>query len=307
MRSVASSIFAMRRHVALVLTGVIALLAPCTILAGQPMHSRHGKEIQGINNTGGELTYRITAGDARLNRRMMGPVRRDVHGVPAEPVDSFVWNGEGSTPIKGSLIMEVQPMTNTGFVYAEWTDRNGRWTYKQIRFLHPDHHPSGVRIGSSVNWVDAVLNEGISHNVYLHGDTASGQPILPTVFNYVTTWGPAAVTLNGEPFDNPFEIPAPLWSGHLMVTEGVRRPDGTVRTMTGEIFNPSHAAEGAVEPGDLEVHFTFHDDIFPRTSSMPPIYSFFYHLLFEEVRIEIVQSDAPERLLWTAPKASPPF
>jgi hypothetical protein len=80
-----------------------------------------------------------------------------------------------------------------------------------------------------------------------------------------------------------------------MVSEGARRPDGTVRTLNDEIYNPSHEAEGAVEPGDLEVHLVFHDDIFPRTTSLPPIYSFFYHLLFEEVKIEIVQSDAQER------------
>ena len=36
-----------------------------------------------------ELRYRVTATDARLNRRLMGPPRRFVQGVPAEPVDSF--------------------------------------------------------------------------------------------------------------------------------------------------------------------------------------------------------------------------
>jgi len=249
-----------------------------------------------------ELRYRVTASEPRLNRRLMGPTRRDVQGVPAEPVDSFVWNGVGSTPIEGTLVIDVQPMTNTGFIDAEWTDRNGRWTYKQVRFTHPDHHPSGARIGSSVTQVDAILNEAISHNAYLHGDTASGQPVLPTIFTYLATWGPASVTLNEEPFQNPFEFPRPLWIGHLMVTEGARRPDGTVRTLSGEIYNPSRAAEGVVEPGDLEVHLTFHDDVFPHTSNIPPIFSFFYHLVFEDVKIEIIQADEQVR-----PEPPPPF
>ena len=295
MPSVANSILGRSRQFPFAVLVAVTLFVVGTIMAGPASRTRPDHEPPTGNDTRVELTYRVTAGDPRLNRRLMGPVRRDVQGVPAEPVDSFVWNGEGSTPIKGSLIMEVQPMTNTGFILAEWTDRNGDWTFKQVRFLHPDHHPSGVRIGSSVNWVDSVLNEGISHNVYLHGDTASGPPMMPTVFTNLATWGPASVTLNGEPFDNPFEIPAPLWGGHVMVTEGTRRPDGTIRTLSGEIYDPSRAAEGALEPGDLEVHLTFHDDLFPRTSSLPPVYSFFYHILFEEVRIEIVQSDAQER------------
>jgi hypothetical protein len=239
------------------------------------------------------LRYRITASRPRLNRRLMGPVRRWVGRVAAEPVDSFCWSGEGSVPIKGTMTIDVEPMRNVGKITAEWTDHNGTWTWTQKRFLHPDHHSSGVRIGSSVFRVDTVINEAIVHNVYLHGDTAAGQPVLPTVFTYLAAWGPGYATLNGERFDNEFEIPAPQWLGHIMVTEGARREDGSVRTLSGEIYNPSRGDDGAVEVGDIEAHLTFHDDVFPLTTSVPPLFSFFYHLLFEDVRIEIIQADGP--------------
>ena len=144
-------------------------------------------------------------------------------------------------------------------------------------------------MGSSVFRVDTVINEPIVQNVYLHGDTAAGQPVLPTVFTYLAAWGPGDATLDGEPFENEFEIPAPQWLGHVMVTEGARRADGSVRTLSGEIYDPSRGDEGAVEAGDIEAHLTFHDDVFPRTTSIPPLYSFFYHLVFEDVRIEILQ------------------
>ncbi len=241
------------------------------------------------------LRYRITATKPRLNRRLMGPARRFVGRVPAEPIDSFCWSGEGSVPIEGSITIDVEPMRNTGRVHAEWTDRNGSWTWTQTRFLHPDHHSSGVRLGSSVFRIDTIINEAMAHNVYLHGDTAAGQPVAPTVFTYLAAWGPGDVTLNGEPFDNEFEIPAPQWLGHVMVTEGVRRPDGSMRTLSGEVYNPSQGGEGAVEVGDLEVHMTWHDDAFPMTTNIPPIFSFFYHVIFEEVRMEIVQADGPLR------------
>jgi len=237
------------------------------------------------------LRYRITASRPRLNRRLMGPVRRWVGRVAAEPVDSFCWSGEGSVPIKGTMTIDVEPMRNVGKITAEWTDPNGTWTWTQTRFLHPDHHSSGVRIGSSIFRIDTVINEAIVNNVYLHGDTAAGQPVLPTVFTYLAAWGPGDATLNGERFDNEFGIPAPQWLGHIMVTEGARRADGSVRTLSGEIYNPSKGDEGAVEVGDIEAHLTFHDDVFPMTTSVPPMFSFFYHLVFEDVRIEIIQAD----------------
>ena len=243
---------------------------------------------------GQELRYRVTARSPRLNRRLMGPPERFVQGVPSEPVDSFCWNGVGSVPIEGTFVLDVYPMRNVGHISARWTDENGTWTYDQTRFIHPDHHSSGVRVGPTVAHVDDVLNEAIAHNVYLHGDTMAGMPVLPTVFTYIATWGPADVTHDGEIFRNPFEIPAPQWAGHVMVTEGVRRPDGTVRTLSNEIYDPSKSREGAVETGDIEVHLTFHDDLFPNTGNVPPPFSFFYHLVFEDVRIEQLQVDAPE-------------
>jgi len=242
------------------------------------------------NAAGGSgMTYFVAASEPRLNRRVMGSVQRTVNGVAAEPVDSMTWNGVGSIPIEGSLDLSIDPVSNTGFIKARWTDSNGDWVFTQRRFLHPEEHSSGVRMGASVDTVDTVINEGVAHNVYLHGDTAAGMGVLPTVFTLLATWGPADVYLNGEHFRNPFEVPAPQWEGHLMVTEGVRRADGTVRTLTGEIYNPSAQDRGAVETGDLEVHLTFHDDAFPVTQNIPPIFSFFYHLVFEEVRIEIRQ------------------
>lgn len=233
------------------------------------------------------LVYRVTAGKPRLNRRVMGLARRWVRGVPAEPVDSMVWNGEGSTEIEGRIELEIDPVRNTGFIVARWTDANGHWFFRQTRFTHPDEHPSGVRIGSSVYGVETVINDPVVHNVYLHGDTTAGAAILPTVFTYLASWGPIDVFLDGTYFDSPFDPPAPCWEGHLMVTEGVRHPDGSVRTIWGGFYNPMLQAEGIVEEGDLEVHLTFHDDQFPTTTNIPPLFSFFYHLVFEDVQIEI--------------------
>jgi hypothetical protein len=239
-----------------------------------------------------QVTYEVIATGARRNRKVMGPVVEWVQGVPARPVNSFVWDGDGSDPIEAELIMEINPTTEQGAIIAHWTDEHGAWTYTQLRFIHPEHS-SGVRIGTSVDDVFSFINEGAQENVYLHGDTTAGMGILPTVFNHLATWGPADVTLNGQPFINPYELPAPQWLGHMMLTEGVRGEDGTVRTRSGEIYNPSNMKDGAVDPHDLEVHLVFHDERFPRNENIPPLFQFFYHLVFEDVSVRIVQTDEP--------------
>lgn len=294
----------MKRVLIFVASILVLAMSPASAEPGRRVRSLHDDDVISSRPTSprGErpsgkkeigLRYRITASNPRLNRRLMGPVRRWVGGVAAEPVDSFCWSGEGSVPIKGTMTIDVEPMRNIGKITAEWTDENGSWTWTQSRFLHPDHHASGVRMGSSVFRIDTVINEAIVHNVYLHGDTAAGQPVLPTVFTYLAAWGPGDVTLDGEPFDNEFEIPAPQWLGHIMVTEGARRSDGSVRTLSGQIYDPSKGDEGAIEVGDIEAHLTFHDDLFPMTTSVPPFFSFFYHLVFEDVRIEVIHADGP--------------
>lgn len=241
----------------------------------------------------GPLRYEVVAGAPRLNRKLTGPARRFVQGVPAEPVDSFVWDGEGSVEIEGRVTMLVSPDSDTGEIHAQWRDVNGEWEFRQTRFVHPEY-VSGVRVGSSVDRIDSFINEAILPNAYLHGDTTAGSPVLPTLFAYVGTWGRADVFLDGARFENPFGLPGPQWDAHVMVTEGVRHPDGTVRTSDGGIFDPTRAAEGLVEDGDLEVHLVFHDARFPTVDgNFPPIFSFFYHLVFEDVSIRVVQADEP--------------
>lgn len=237
-----------------------------------------------------ETIYEVKATNAQVNREVIGPVINTVDGVPAEPVDSFVWDGIGSVSVEGSVTLEVDPVANTGTIKAQWIDEFGVWEYFQSTFAPPSH-PSGLRIGPSANSTELVTNDPITTNVYLHGDTSAGGPVLPTVFNVIATWGPAQVTLNGTPFNNPFDGPVPLWAGHTMTTIGVRGNDMTVRTITGDIYNPSLSSVGAVDNSDIEFHLVFHDAPGPMTTNIPPPFSFFYHLTFEDVKIEVKHTE----------------
>jgi len=240
----------------------------------------------------GKLVYEVKASNGSLQRRVTGPVIAAVDGVPAEPVDSFVWDGNGSVPIEGSARLTIDPVTNTGKIEAKWEDENGHWTYKQTRFVAPGHS-TGLRVGSSASETILEMGDPVMTNVYLHGDTTAGGPVMPTQMNLLTTWGPAEVTLNGLPFENPYDGPVPYWAGHTMTAVGARGADKTIRTKSGDIFNPMRRSQGVVDNDDLEFHLVFHDIPGPAmTGNIPPPLSFFYHLTFEDVKISIHHRDA---------------
>ncbi len=237
------------------------------------------------------VTYKINASNGRLIRRVTGDVTSDVNGVPASPVDSFIWDGEGIASIKGSVRVKIDPVANTGEITASWEDENGEWTYKQTVFSPPDH-PSGLVVGPGANDTRLILDDPVTTNVYLHGDTTAGGPILPTLFNLLATWGPAEITLNGQPFNNPFDGPTPLWAGHTMTTIGARNEDGQVLTTNGDIFSIPEAGNGIVYDDQLEFHLVFHDAPGPvMTDNIPPPLSFFYHVTFQDVKIKIKGSE----------------
>jgi hypothetical protein len=263
---------------------LVPVLLVLLTVAAAPQSRGHGKP--------GELTYTVMAREARLNRKVGPDVEAYVDGVPAQPVDSFVWDGDGSEPILGFARYEIDPVSNEGKIMARWWDENGAWKFTQTVFAGPDH-PSGLRVGPGAE--DTMLVEGdpIPVDVYLHGDTTAGGPVLPTLFNHLATWGHAEVTLNGKPFENPYDGPAPLWVAHTMTSVGARNSDGEVLTADGkDFFSAASPADGSVDYDDLEFHLVFHDAPEPNVEgNFPPPFSFFYHLTFEDVRLSVRHND----------------
>ena len=72
--------------------------------------------------------YEVKACGARFVRRVIGDMTNEVKGVPAEPAYSFNQEGNAVESIDGEASLEVDPVTNSGEIKAEWTDRNGEWT-----------------------------------------------------------------------------------------------------------------------------------------------------------------------------------
>ncbi|MGF1495593.1 MAG: hypothetical protein ACFB8W_02035 [Elainellaceae cyanobacterium] len=236
----------------------------------------------------GDLLYVVSATDPAVIRQVRGEVTNEVQGVVAEPVDSFAWDGEGVTPVSGVAQLVVDPVSNMGELVATWTDQYGDWVLRQSTFALPPM-PTGLRIAESADNTRLIEDDPVTTNVYLHGNTGAATPaVLPTLFSYVATWGPADVTLNEQPFENPFDGPAPQWATHTMTISGVYGGDNTVRTESGDIYNAEQPAVGMSNPDDIEFQIIFGDAPGPETKNFPPPLSFAYHLNFENVALEIV-------------------
>jgi len=237
-----------------------------------------------------ELVYEYRAKRPRLNRKILGEVTDSVMGVPAAPVHSFVWDGDGSEPIQGQATVRIDPIHDTGVIRARWHDEYGEWGFTQRTFVAPDH-PSGLRAAPD-GTTELISGDAVPVDVYLHGSSTAGGAVLPLLFNHVATWGVAEVTLDGQPFENPYDGPAPDWAAHTMLTVGARDENGQVHTVDGGIFDPTvNPDNGAVDHDDLEFHLVFHDAPGPMTDNFPPPFSFFYHLTFEDVSVSVTQSD----------------
>lgn len=233
------------------------------------------------------MIYVIEATDAYVIRKPLGEITEEVRGVPAIPVHSFTWDGSGVQAVDGRAYAELDPNNNSGKIHICWTDEHGDWVIEQTDFTDAPM-PMGLRFGSSIEETQEVSQDSITPHAYLHGDTGSIDPALPTLFSYILTWGKTSVTLNGEMFENPFDGPAPQWLIHTMLITGVYDENGLVHSETDEYYNPHNPGEGITQYDDLEFQFIFMDaPSEEHNESFPPMFDFAYHMTFEDVKVRI--------------------
>jgi len=266
-------------------TFALLLMPSATALAGD-VEAIHLVERK-LEPMANEVIYVIRADNAFLPRRVEGEVRDDVRGVPAAPVDNFTWDGKGMKPIIGSAYAELDPVNDRGYIEITWTDEHGHWKLVQEDFsIAP--LPLGIRLGPSADQQVTVSSDPVAARVYMHGDTGGVDATLPLLFATVGTWGISQVTLNGEPFENPYDGPKPDWITHTMLVSGVYDENGRVETMDGDAYSPADPGSGTTQWDDYEYQFIFLDHPGPEVEgNLPPVASFAYHLVFEDVSVGI--------------------
>ncbi len=168
--------------------------------------------------------------------------------------DRFCYDGSCVLKGSGRIDIKLNPDEGTGRIVANFSGPDGDWRIVAEKF------------------------KLIKTDVNLHGATGGdvdpelSPPVLPQIWTYVATWGPATVWHNGEK----------VWTGptHLMVTEEVRdaatgRVDYKGPKMAKEYPGSVHNKHG------MQIHFVSHPKEKPTKGYLPP-FTKFVHLMWEK-------------------------
>lgn len=117
----------------------------------------------------------------------------------------------------------------------------------------------------------------IAEDVFLHGDTGNEAPVMPKIYNYFATWGPASIRVDGE------EV-VPMIGSHTMFTEQARRADGKIVDTSRQVYSPMvEDKTGFTNPTETEFHFVAHTTE-PDQDNFPP-HTAWVHLHFSDVEV----------------------
>ncbi len=170
------------------------------------------------------------------------------------PWDHLDYVGKRLNPVKGTIEINVNELTNTGLVVAEFVEGTDRYRIVFDRFAASRPYQDG----------------GIATRVYEHGDSGNGDPLYPKTWLYLSGWGKADVYRNGQLLYKDYDA-------HFMVMERSRDP------RTHEVHYPVKRTlpGGETDPAGMEI------DLWVRskeqnTKNFPP-FETFVHVYWEEV------------------------
>jgi hypothetical protein len=170
------------------------------------------------------------------------------------PWDHLDYAGKRLTPVKGTIDIDVNEITNTGRVVAEFVEGPDRYRIVFDRFAASQPYQDG----------------GIATRVYEHGDSGNGDPLYPKTWLYLAGWGTATMSKNDQPLYKDH-------AAHFMVMERSRDP----KTNQVRAVVDRHFPGGATDPAGMEI------DLWVRSQeqnrkNFPP-FETFVHLYWDEV------------------------
>lgn len=170
------------------------------------------------------------------------------------PWDHLDYAGKHLTALQGAIDINVNDLTNTGIVVAEFVEGTERYRIVFDRFA------------ASQPFQDA----GIATRVYEHGDSGNGDPLYPKTWLYLAGWGTATMFKNDQILYKDYQA-------HFMVMERSRDPK------THEVRYPMKRTlpGGETDPAGMEIDLWVRSKE-PNTQNFPP-YEVFVHLYWEEV------------------------
>ncbi len=200
--------------------------------------------------------------------------------------DNFAYDGENVRPLDGRATMTVDPDAGTAEleIRLKTTEASG-----PIRFSDEKSFSGEIRIVQKLD-TERMDQARIATDVFLHGDTGNEAPVMPRIYNYFATWGPATIWVDGE------EV-VPMIGSHTMFTEQARGESGKIVNASGEVYSPRATDKtGFTDPSETEFHFVAHT-MEPDSDNFPP-HTAWIHLHFSDV--EVVQKPEDARVPYRA-------
>jgi len=190
---------------------------------------------------------------------------------------NFAYDGEKVRPVEGKATVNVNSETNTGSVVVELKNAKHQLSADEViegdikLVLEEFEGPQPFKQGS------------IAENLYLHGDSGNGPPVMPKLFTFLAGWGTVDIYVNGELAYEDLDA-------HIMYTEGARI-NNKIMKEDGTIYNPTLKSEsGFTDSSKREFHIVAHttdedENNFPPNSK-------WIHLNFQEVALKKAPEDA---------------
>ena len=170
------------------------------------------------------------------------------------PWDHFDYAGKHLISVQSSVDIQVNELTNSGQVIAEFVEGGDRYRIVFDRFTAKAPFQDG----------------GIATRVYEHGDSGNGDPLFPKTWLYLAGWGTATMWKNDQVLYKDYDA-------HFMVMERSRDPK------THEVHYPVKRIlpGGETDPAGMEI------DLWVRSkeqnaNNFPP-FETFVHLCWDEV------------------------
>jgi len=170
------------------------------------------------------------------------------------PWDHIDYAGMHLNLVNGTIEIEVNEITNTGQVVAEFIEDSRQYRIVFDRFAAKAPFQDG----------------GIATRIYEHGDSNNGDSLYPKTWLYLGGWGTATVYQDDQVLYKDYDA-------HFMVMERSRDPKTrevrypTARTLPG----------GETDPSGMEIDLWVRSKT-QNTSNFPP-FETFIHLYWEEV------------------------
>lgn len=170
------------------------------------------------------------------------------------PWDHLDYAGKRLTPVAGTIDIEVNEVTNSGRVVAEFVEGIDRYRIVFDRFAAKAPFQDG----------------GIATRIYEHGDSNNGDPLYPKTWLYLGGWGTATMHKNDQVLYKDYDA-------HFMVMERSRDPK------THEVRYPTKRVlpGGETDPAGMEIDLWVRSQE-QNTKNFPP-FETFVHLCWEEV------------------------